>query len=346
MPRPFLRTISPERLVILSIEMSDRSELDPFQIASLSRGLGDVERELLGTRGDIRRIRFGVSGQPGVEHALRALSNAERSVDRVGRDLSSLGSDISGRLNLLGLEGNVFTTGLFGPTLPGLPGSGTFPWPEPGPDINLPEPPFPGPDINFPEPRFPGPDINIPEPRFPGPDIDIGPRGIQWPPLDGPIIQIPGLPDFGGILHSENPEDGDDSSPGGGLDGSPPAEGPEGSPPIVTPDPTPEPTPTPPQEPIDDILNDPEKLRGKSPEEVEQKLGDLPPAWKAEKLGAGSHAGQGWMLREYGENGEPTGRYIRWHPGGGHHGPDPYWRTGSPRGGRSPEIPGAPSNVH
>ena len=28
-----------------------------------------------------------------------------------------------------------------------------------------------------------------------------------------------------------------------------------------------------------------------------------------------------------------TGKYIQWHPGGGHHGPDPYWKVSSPQGG-------------
>jgi hypothetical protein len=37
--------------------------------------------------------------------------------------------------------------------------------------------------------------------------------------------------------------------------------------------------------------------------------------------------GQGWLLREYTPARHPTGRTIRWHPGGGHHGPDPYWRV-------------------
>lgn len=34
-----------------------------------------------------------------------------------------------------------------------------------------------------------------------------------------------------------------------------------------------------------------------------------------------------WVLREYTAGGEPTGRMLRWHPGGGRHGRDPYWRV-------------------
>jgi len=64
------------------------------------------------------------------------------------------------------------------------------------------------------------------------------------------------------------------------------------------------------------------------------------PGWQIEKLGQGSHAGQGWVLREYTPAGNPTGRMLRWHPGGGRHGPSPYWRvTGGPAG-KSEIIPG------
>ncbi len=72
------------------------------------------------------------------------------------------------------------------------------------------------------------------------------------------------------------------------------------------------------------------------------QLGDTPPGWEEGTLGQGSHAGEGWTLREVGENGEPTGRVIRYHPGGGHHGPEPYWRVSSPDGGKSGIIPESP----
>jgi hypothetical protein len=67
---------------------------------------------------------------------------------------------------------------------------------------------------------------------------------------------------------------------------------------------------------------------------VEGLLGDSP-GWRVATLGRGSHQGQGWVLREYDDAGNPTGRVIRWHPGGGQHGPDPYWRVSSPTGGKS-----------
>jgi RHS repeat-associated protein len=88
---------------------------------------------------------------------------------------------------------------------------------------------------------------------------------------------------------------------------------------------------------VEDFLNNPALLRGKSPAEIEALIGQTP-GWRIETLGKGSHAGQGWVLREYTQAGNPTGRMLRWHPGGGHHGPAPYWRvTGGP-GGKSGVI--------
>lgn len=83
---------------------------------------------------------------------------------------------------------------------------------------------------------------------------------------------------------------------------------------------------------VEDVLTNPSVLAGKTPSEVEAALGESP-GWKVETLGRGSRKGQGWVFREYDDAGNPTGRLIRWHPGGGHHGPDPYWRLSSPQGG-------------
>jgi hypothetical protein len=92
---------------------------------------------------------------------------------------------------------------------------------------------------------------------------------------------------------------------------------------------------------IADILADPGQLAGTSPDVVAREFADPPPpGWRAERLGQGSHKGQGWVLREYTFDGKPTGRLIRWHPGGGIHGPDPSWRVCSPEHGRSDRIPG------
>ena len=85
---------------------------------------------------------------------------------------------------------------------------------------------------------------------------------------------------------------------------------------------------------VDDILRDPGLLSGKTPEEIEGMIGQAP-GWKIETLAKGSKKGQGWVLREYSPDGNPTGQVIRWHPGGGHHGPEPYWRISSHDRGRS-----------
>jgi len=78
---------------------------------------------------------------------------------------------------------------------------------------------------------------------------------------------------------------------------------------------------------IDDILKKPRLLYEKTPYDVEKIIGNTP-GWYVETLGKGKHKGQGWVLREYGGRyEEPTGRMIQWHPGGGHHGPHPYWKV-------------------
>lgn len=78
-------------------------------------------------------------------------------------------------------------------------------------------------------------------------------------------------------------------------------------------------------ESVDDIFTNPFLLKDKSPLQIEGLLGKME-GWKVEALGKGSHAGQGFILREYRAKGS-TGRMIQWHPGGGHHGPNPYWKV-------------------
>ncbi|WP_353647399.1 YIP1 family protein [Mycobacterium sp. D16Q16] len=82
---------------------------------------------------------------------------------------------------------------------------------------------------------------------------------------------------------------------------------------------------------VDEVIANPQMLAGKTPQQVQAALGDVP-GWQVESLGKGSQAGNGWVLRQYNEKGNPTGPQIRWHPGGGHHGPDPYWRVVGPQG--------------
>jgi RHS repeat-associated protein len=91
---------------------------------------------------------------------------------------------------------------------------------------------------------------------------------------------------------------------------------------------------------LDDVLENPQLLRGVSPARPERMLGN-PSDWRVEGLGRGSHKGQGLGLREYTPGGTPTGRLMRWPPGGGRHGPQNYWIVSSPRNGKSPRIPGA-----
>ncbi|XHR93269.1 DUF6443 domain-containing protein [Mucilaginibacter sp. UC70_90] len=93
---------------------------------------------------------------------------------------------------------------------------------------------------------------------------------------------------------------------------------------------------------VEDVMDNPNLLRGKSPKKVEGDVGGTT-SWRIEKLGKGSKKGQGWVFREYFGNGQATGRVIRWHPGGGHHGPDPYWKV-SNGSSISGEIRPAPSN--
>lgn len=52
-------------------------------------------------------------------------------------------------------------------------------------------------------------------------------------------------------------------------------------------------------------------------------------AWRIEQLGRGSHAGTGMILREVNTNGDLTDRIVQWHPGGGYHGSQPYWKVSS-----------------
>jgi hypothetical protein len=92
---------------------------------------------------------------------------------------------------------------------------------------------------------------------------------------------------------------------------------------------------------VDDVLRNPSLLAGKGPAEIQAILGRTP-SWQVEALGKGSHAGQGWVLREYTAAGNPTGRMLRWHPAGGHHGPNPYWRVTGGVDGKSGIILGGP----
>ncbi|MFI2075070.1 putative T7SS-secreted protein [Streptomyces triculaminicus] len=78
---------------------------------------------------------------------------------------------------------------------------------------------------------------------------------------------------------------------------------------------------------VEDIMENPQVLSGGVlPEQVRGALVNRP-GWREETLAHGDHAGQGWVLREYTPRGNETGRMLRWHPGGGHHGEGAYWRV-------------------
>jgi len=83
---------------------------------------------------------------------------------------------------------------------------------------------------------------------------------------------------------------------------------------------------------VDEILANPRALTYWTPDAVEAEIGTTP-GWRVETLGKGTHQGQGWMFREYLANGEASGTYIEYHPGGGRHGANPYWRV------RQPNVP-------
>jgi RHS repeat-associated protein len=81
-------------------------------------------------------------------------------------------------------------------------------------------------------------------------------------------------------------------------------------------------------EKVDDIFEKPGLLKGKLPKDIEpvvEKAGNF----RIGTLGKGSQKGNGWLARETNEGGNLTGRNIQWHPGGGHHGPNPYWKVSS-----------------
>lgn len=90
-------------------------------------------------------------------------------------------------------------------------------------------------------------------------------------------------------------------------------------------------------ESVDDIYANPQLLSGKTPAQVESILKGTP-GWRAETLGRGRKKGQGWVFRQYTDRGHETGPHLRWHPGGGHHGPDPYWRVVGRHGDIGGEI--------
>lgn len=84
---------------------------------------------------------------------------------------------------------------------------------------------------------------------------------------------------------------------------------------------------------LESIFDDPSMLDGKTPDQIADIIQQAQDnGWQVGTLTRGSRAGDGFIMREY-VNGKATGRMIEWHPGGGHHGPSPYWKVSSPRTG-------------
>lgn len=84
---------------------------------------------------------------------------------------------------------------------------------------------------------------------------------------------------------------------------------------------------------IDEVFDDPGLLEGKTPEEI-HALAQNNSRWQVGTLGKGTHKGQGLTIREVTSDGRNfTDRIIQWHPGGGHHGPYPYWKISSGKTG-------------
>jgi RHS repeat-associated protein len=85
---------------------------------------------------------------------------------------------------------------------------------------------------------------------------------------------------------------------------------------------------------LDSLFEDPERLLNMTPEELRQLIFELQQdQWRIGTLSRGGHVGEGLVMRETDAAGRLTGRMIQFHPGGGHHGPIPYWKVSSPVGG-------------
>jgi RHS repeat-associated protein len=95
---------------------------------------------------------------------------------------------------------------------------------------------------------------------------------------------------------------------------------------------------------VEEIFSNPKVLEKFLSEAHAGALGDIfrGLGWDVGTLGKGSHAGQGMRALEMNAEGKMTGKAVSWHPGGGHHGPSPYWKVSSPKGGTvrvGPQFP-------
>jgi RHS repeat-associated protein len=92
---------------------------------------------------------------------------------------------------------------------------------------------------------------------------------------------------------------------------------------------------------VDDAFANPQSLNGKTPAEVRAVFQDE--GWTEAPLSRTDAAGTKFF--ETNSDGNRTGRMVQWHPGGGHHGEDPYWKVSSPQTGTTrvgPQFPQEP----
>jgi hypothetical protein len=84
---------------------------------------------------------------------------------------------------------------------------------------------------------------------------------------------------------------------------------------------------------FEEILQNPMLLQDKTPADLTDLIAQAPHyGWEVGTLRRGSQMGQGLVLREI-KAGNYTGRLIQWHPGGGHHGVQAYWKVSTPSEG-------------
>ena len=91
---------------------------------------------------------------------------------------------------------------------------------------------------------------------------------------------------------------------------------------------------------VEDFIADPRLLTGQSLQNVANTLG-RPNSWYWTR-GSGQrsqNADRIFVLRELTPRGNLTGRSIRWHPGGGRHGANAYWRVTFTSGKQSSRVP-------
>ncbi|MBL6991825.1 MAG: hypothetical protein ISR65_18730 [Bacteriovoracaceae bacterium] len=78
---------------------------------------------------------------------------------------------------------------------------------------------------------------------------------------------------------------------------------------------------------LNDIFMKPSKLKKLTTDQVTKFAKHE--GWHIGTLGRGSKKGQGLIVRKLNSAGNPTDKMIQWHPGGGHHGTQPYWKLSS-----------------